>query len=104
TLVDVSVEGTIEADSTLVVDIFQPETQPLLHMFIGSNDAGETGPTYWAADGCGYSEPIPVADAGYPDMHLVMNVTGKVEDPGVCWDPAGTSWLSADPGSGTVDG
>ncbi|MBO0609803.1 S8 family serine peptidase [Myceligenerans salitolerans] len=74
TLVDVPVEGTAPAGSTLVVEVAVPDG-PLF--FVGSNTEPETAPTYLASETCGNPEPAEVADLGFPDMHAVMNVTGE---------------------------
>ncbi|GAB4086864.1 hypothetical protein GCM10028784_34940 [Myceligenerans cantabricum] len=75
-LVDVPVEGTAPAGSTLVAEITVPDG-PVF--FVGSNAEGETAPTYVASEACGNTEPVEVADAGFPDMHAVINVTGTTE-------------------------
>ncbi|GAB3158363.1 hypothetical protein GCM10027059_03000 [Myceligenerans halotolerans] len=74
TLVDVPVEGTAPAGSTLVVEVAVDDGP---QFFIGSNAEGETAPTYLASEQCGNPEPTEVADLGFPDMHVVMNVTGE---------------------------
>jgi hypothetical protein len=85
-LVSIPVVGTVPEDATLVVEVATPDysgqTQ-MAAMFIGSNDAGQSGPTYWRAAGCGFPQIIDVADplvggGGFPDMHLVMSVEGTV--------------------------
>ena len=46
------------------------------------------------------TEPTPTAAIGFPDMHIVMNVTGDTEATG-CSFPTDVPWLSEVPTSGT---
>ena len=97
TILDVPVTGTAPAGSKLVVDIFTPDGQTAGHsFFIGSNDLGETGPSYLAAADCGIAEPATTASLGFPEMMIVMNVTGE----GGMSGPA--IWLSEVPAEGSV--
>jgi hypothetical protein len=71
------IAGTLPAGSVLVVEVFTPSgTADGNSFFIGSNSAGQTAPSYLAAAECGVPEPVSVATIGYPNMHIVMNVTG----------------------------
>ncbi|MBL0886743.1 S8 family serine peptidase [Myceligenerans indicum] len=72
TLVDVPVEAT--AAGTLVVEVAAPDGPAF---FMGSNPEPETAPTYLASEACGNAEPTATGDLGFPDMHVVMNVTGE---------------------------
>ncbi|NJD60839.1 MAG: hypothetical protein FIA98_15710, partial [Anaerolineae bacterium] len=99
TILDVPVTGTAPAGSLLVVDIFTPNGQAAGNLFfIGSNGLGETGPSYLAAADCGVTEPATVASLGFPEMMIVMNVTGMAG--GGMGGPA--TWLSEVPAEGTV--
>lgn len=99
TILDVPVTGTAPAGSKLVVDIFTPSGQAVGNsFFIGSNNLGETGPSYLAAADCGVPEPATTASLGFPGMMIVMNVTGVVGGGGT--GPA--TWLSEAPSEGTV--
>ncbi len=74
-----SIAAIAPAASVLVMELFTPDGRPDSHTFyIGSNAAGQTGATYIAAADCDAPEPIDVADLGYPNMHVVMSVTGSV--------------------------
>ena len=44
--------------------------------FPGANSAGQTGPSYVAADDCGIPDPVALADLGFPDSHNVLVVNG----------------------------
>lgn len=73
----VPIAGTAPAGSVLVVEVFTPNGQAAGHMFfIGSNPYGQSAPSYLAAANCGISQPATTASIGYPNMHIVMNVTG----------------------------
>jgi hypothetical protein len=77
TLLDVPIAATAPAGSTVVVEVFTPDGQPSGHsFFIGSNTAGATGPSYLAAVDCSAAEPADVAGLGFPDMHIVLTITG----------------------------
>ncbi|MBT8383243.1 MAG: DUF4397 domain-containing protein [Ignavibacteria bacterium] len=77
TVFPIAVTGTAPAGSELVVEIFTPDGQTAGHsFFIGSNADGETGPSYLLAADCGVTTPTPTGSIGFPNMHIVMNVTG----------------------------
>ncbi len=93
----VPVTGVAPAGSILVVEFFTPNGQVAGHsLYVGSNNLGQTAPTYLAAADCGFPEPTDTAAIGFPDMHLVMNVTGETGG-GV-----DAPWLLEDPEMGTV--
>lgn len=78
-VLDVPLAATAEAGSKLVVEIFLPDAAGGGNLlFPGSNTAPQTGPTYLRAPvaGCDLVEPTDLADIGFPDMHLVVSVTG----------------------------
>jgi subtilisin family serine protease len=97
-MVTVPVEGTAPAGSTLVVELDSPNLQDIGGFFFpGSNNLGQTAPTYLRAADCGVDEPTPTDEVGFADMHLVMNVTG--ESGGTLpWVSATPETLSLDPG------
>jgi hypothetical protein len=96
-IINMPVEGVIPAGSLLVVDFFTPNGQGAGNsLFVGSNNLGQTAPTYLAASDCGVPEPTPTGDIGFPNMHLVMNVTGDVGSQDI-------PWLSELPITGTVN-
>ena len=77
TLYTVTVAGTAPAGSVLVVEVYTPDGQGSGNFFfIGSNAAGQTGSSYLASAACSAPEPITTGNLGFPDMHIVMNVTG----------------------------
>jgi hypothetical protein len=77
TILNVPITGTAPAGSQLVVEIFTPDGTATGNLiFIGSNAAAETGPSYLSAADCGITTPTTTAAIGFPDMHIVMNVNG----------------------------
>ena len=60
-----------------MVEIFTPDGQTAGHtFFIGSNNLGETGPSYILSADCAITVPTPTSGIGFPGMQIVMNVTG----------------------------
>jgi cysteine-rich repeat protein len=96
--VSIPVAGTVPAGGTLVVEVFAADATTDI-FFIGSNDLGQTAPSFLAASSCGFAEPADIATLGFPDMHVVMAVTGEA---GGCDVPTEVPWLSVTPDSGTV--
>ncbi len=93
----IPVTGVAPAGSTLVVEFFTPDGNTGGNLlFVGSNNLGQTAPSYLAAADCGATEPTDVADIGFPEMHIVMNVTGMTGGAG------GIPWLTETPISGTL--
>ena len=77
TIFPIPISGVAPAGSELVVEIFAPEgTTDGNFFFIGSNPDGQTAPSYISSDTCGIPDPLTTSDIGFPDMHIVMNVTG----------------------------
>jgi len=67
------------ATDDLVLDVFTPDGQGVGHsFFIGSNNLGETGPSFIAAAACSINEPTTTGDIGFPDMQLVFSVNATV--------------------------
>ncbi len=79
TLFQIPVTGSAPAGSELVVEIFTPDgTAGGNSFFIGSNPLGQTGVSYILAASCGITTPTDLTAIGFPDMHIVMSVTGDV--------------------------
>jgi subtilisin-like proprotein convertase family protein len=103
-LYSMDVTGSAGPGSKLVVEVFTPEGQTDGNsFFIGSNPNGQTGPTYLAAADCGVPEPTDTAAIGFPNMHMVMNVTGDTASSPLCDAPEDIPWLSVNPTSGSTD-
>lgn len=72
----------INAADILAVEIFTPNGQPASHsFFIGSNALGQTGPGFIRSVPCGIAEITNLAGIGFPNMHLVMSVSGNNQTP-----------------------
>lgn len=86
-VVEIPIAATAPADSTLVVEINTPNGDPDNLMFIGTNDAGETAPTYLRAPACDddndstngsrLAEPLDLDKIGFNDVHAVISVIGS---------------------------
>lgn len=103
TLVTVPITGTAPAGSTLVVEIAAPDLTSVGAFFPGSNSLGETAPSYIASTTCGFPEPMPYTQVGpgFPNVHLVMTVSGAVAAPVDCTLP---DWVDVDPMAGSLSG
>jgi hypothetical protein len=96
----IPVVAAVPAGSKLVVEIFTPNGAAAGNLFfIGSNNLGETAPSYLRAVDCGVTEPQTTASIGFPDMQIVMNVYGSS---GPTCSANALPWVAAVPASGTV--
>src|SRR5437764_3949714 len=79
TIFEVPITATVPAGTLeLVMEVMTRDGTAVGNLFfIGSNDDPETGPSYISAADCGITDPTPVWDIGFPDMHIVMNVNGS---------------------------
>ncbi|MFZ2487073.1 MAG: S8 family serine peptidase [Anaerolineae bacterium] len=102
TLLSVPVTGSAPAGSVLVVEVFTPDGSVAGNLFfIGSNNGGQTAPSYLAAADCGVDEPTDTAAIGFPDMQIVMNVTGDADVVAPeCSVLSDIPWLTVAPTSG----
>lgn len=74
---NIPISATAPAGSTLVVELNTPDGAPGSNrFFIGSNGLGESAPGYLVATDCSVTELTTTTAAGFPDMHIVMNVNG----------------------------
>lgn len=77
TILSVPIAATIPAGNQLVLEVNTPDGSAAGNMlFIGSNAAAQTGPSYISAADCGITTPTNFAAIGFPDTHIVFNVTG----------------------------
>lgn len=68
------------ATDILVVEIFTPNGEATSHLFfIGSNTAAETGAGYIEAADCGITDISSLSTIGFPNMHIVMTVSGQTQ-------------------------
>jgi hypothetical protein len=76
------------ATDDLVVDAFTPDGQTEGHtFFMGSNNLGQTAPSFLYAADCGIMEPTATGDIGFGDMHIVMSVNATVAGDDVVLPP-----------------
>jgi hypothetical protein len=101
TLVDVPITASIPAGATLVLEVEIPDLGGVNGNFVpGSNAAGQSAPSFIAAARCNAAEPRDLAEIGFPDMHLVMSVTGQSAAPPA--DCALPDWLDLATRTGTL--
>jgi hypothetical protein len=80
TLIDVPIEAAVPTGGTLAVEYMTPNGQAAGNkLFVGTNSLGQTAPTYFRAASCGNSQPANLADIGFPEVHLVLEVVGMTE-------------------------
>ena len=80
TSVNVPVSGTVAdtAGSDLVVEVSTDDgSVDATAFYIGSTTSAETHPSFLSSAACGTSDPVPTAEIGFPDMHIIeaVNVT-----------------------------
>jgi len=76
------------ATDDLVLDVFTPDGQTDGNtFFIGSNNLGETAPSFIAAAACSINEPTATGDIGFPGMQIVFSVNATVEGGDVVLPP-----------------
>jgi hypothetical protein len=79
-LIDFPISATAPAGSQLVVEFHSPDGgNDGNFLYVGSNTAAQTGPTYVRAANCSVNQPTDAASGavGAPDMHWVVTVTGQ---------------------------
>ncbi|MCH8558542.1 MAG: choice-of-anchor J domain-containing protein, partial [Balneolia bacterium] len=87
TVITIPVEAEVPAGSVIVVEAFVPESTGN-DLFPGTNSAGETSPSYIAADACSIFQPATYASIGFPEAHLILNVVGEAGDGLFVFEPA----------------
>ncbi len=103
--VPVSPEVVVPAGSVLVVEVFTPNGQTTGNsFFIGSNADPETDPSYLRAADCGVAQPTATGAIGFPNMHIVMNVSAGIVGGGACTAPTDIPWLTVAPMNGSTSG
>jgi len=78
TLANFPIDATTTTGELTVVLVVPPEL--LDKFFIGFNDSGQTGPSYWAAEHCHVEDLIDLGDIGFDWVHFVMQVCGTDQD------------------------
>jgi hypothetical protein len=79
TVLQVPLVVTVPAGTAqLVMEVNSPDGSLAFNQFrIGSNNLGQTAPSYISAAACGAPDPVDLALVGFPDMHIVFNVNGS---------------------------
>lgn len=100
TLVTVPIQASVPAGSILVMEVVPPDMAGLSGAYFpGSNNAGQTAPSYTAAPSCGAPDPVTFESIGFPDLHLVMTVSGQAQAEPQCASPA---WFDVSSNGGVV--
>ena len=83
TVLNVPLAVTVpEGTTQLIMEVNTPDgTTTQNSLFIGSNTAAETAPSYISAPDCALPNPVTTASIGFPNMHIVMNVNGICPTP-----------------------
>ncbi|WP_177733695.1 T9SS type A sorting domain-containing protein [Flavobacterium inviolabile] len=80
TIVSVPLTATVPANATLIVEVgyAAAATGSGIRIILGSNSAGQTGPSYIASTTCSIITPTDVAavGTGFPNVHMVINAVG----------------------------
>lgn len=76
TVVSVPLSATIPAGSKMVYEL-KINAGATSVFFPGSNNLGQTNPSYIMSAACSISTPSTMASIGFPDVHMVMNVVGE---------------------------
>jgi hypothetical protein len=72
----------LNASDILAVEVFTPNGQTAGNgFFIGSNALGQSGPSFIRAADCGLADIGNLAGIGFPNMHIVMTVSGNNQAP-----------------------
>lgn len=78
------INAIIPQGAQLVIEVFTPNGQGIGNsFFLGSNNLGETGPSYIMAASCGISEPTTTTNIGFPNFQYVINVNADPVAPEV---------------------
>ena len=89
----VPVTGTAPGGADLVVEVAVPDgTGAQAEFFLGSNNAGQTGPSFLLDPDCGDATPVDLAAVGFPDTHVILQVVGTediIAPTGIAVDAAG---------------
>lgn len=69
--------AVVPVGSKLLIELAHDDLEE--GFYLGGNSAGQTKPAYIAAEGCGILVPTTYTLVGFPNMHLVLNVSGTTE-------------------------
>ena len=67
----------LQSNETLVAELFIPDGMALANvLFVGANNGTETATGYLRAPLCGITEPVTFNSIGFPQVKLILTVTG----------------------------
>jgi len=93
----------VPAETQLLVEVWSVDDLVSGDQFYpGSNDAGESAPSYILADACGASWLTPFEDLGFPEVQLIIDVGVSGSGPVCGAGVTPITWLGATPDTGTV--
>jgi hypothetical protein len=96
TLLNVPISAVVSSSSILVVEVSVPDGTANSNRFvIGSNAAGQSGPSYFRSAPCAINDITDTATLGFPNMDLVMRVNGS------CTIPTATATVTGTPPTAT---
>ena len=67
-------DAIVPMGSKLVIELSHETTD--VNLFMGTNSFGQSATGYLSAEGCGISAPEPFSAVGFPNAHLILNVSG----------------------------
>ncbi|WP_318640789.1 T9SS type A sorting domain-containing protein [Flavobacterium ardleyense] len=67
----------VPVGSKLVIELAHDDLEE--GFYLGGNSSGQSKPGYIAAEGCGIATPTTYTQVGFPNMHLVLNVSGTTD-------------------------
>lgn len=80
--VDLDVPLEVEAGTTIVVELHSPDGSAEGHYFIpGCNQFGETSDGFISAGYCSMDEPTSIANLGFMEASILLNLIAGVVDP-----------------------
>lgn len=76
-ILNIPISATVPAGSTMAVEFWTPDGDVIGNtLYVGSNNLGESSPSYLTATDCGINTPSTTSSIGFPEMQIVMNVQG----------------------------
>jgi len=82
-LLNVPLAADVPAGTTeLVMEVFTPDGRDAGNrLYVGANNAAESGPGYMSAPFCGINAPTPLDALGLTATHVVMKISGSCAAP-----------------------
>ncbi|HKE20275.1 MAG TPA: hypothetical protein VKB80_35620 [Kofleriaceae bacterium] len=78
THVEFPFDADVPAGAQLTVEVHVPDGGDTGDSFLlGANDDGQTAPGYILAQQCGDDQPADMAEIGFPDVDIIIEVTGE---------------------------